>query len=75
VTVRLRYDAERVVLTVADDGCGLGPEAGTAEGRGHFGLVALRERAARIGGTLEIRSEPGLGTTIEVATPVRRAHG
>jgi signal transduction histidine kinase/ligand-binding sensor domain-containing protein len=68
VTVRLRYDVDQVTLQVADDGRGLGPEATGAEARGHFGLVTLRERAARLGATLDVRSAPGRGTTIEVVT-------
>lgn len=66
IDVRLCYEADGVKLAVTDDGRGFDP--GTAEGgqAGHFGLVGLRERAARIGAALSITSAPGRGTTIEV---------
>jgi signal transduction histidine kinase len=64
--VRLAYEAERVTLTVTDDGAGFAPEAVPAE---HFGLLGMRERAARIGATLEVRSAPGEGTTVQVVLP------
>jgi hypothetical protein len=46
---------------------------GNAEGveQGHFGLHGMRERAERLGGTLEIESTPGSGTTVR-ATVIRR---
>ncbi|MFM8413740.1 MAG: sensor histidine kinase [Planctomycetota bacterium] len=53
-----------LTITVRDDGAGF--ELGTAAGpaQGHFGLVGMRERVERLGGTLEIESSPGAGTTI-----------
>jgi DNA-binding NarL/FixJ family response regulator/signal transduction histidine kinase len=40
-----------------------------AEGIGHFGLSIMRERAAQVGGRLEIRSTPGQGTQVLLALP------
>lgn len=54
-----------VRLTVADDGAGFDPDAGTTG----FGLRGMRERAAQVGGTLTVRSEPGAGTTVRVEVP------
>lgn len=39
-------------------------------GQGHFGLDGMRARVERIGGTLEIRSSPGSGTTVTVRLPL-----
>jgi signal transduction histidine kinase len=50
-------------LTVQDDGHGFDT---TAEHPGHFGLTNMKERAVLLGGVLQIHSEPGAGTTIEV---------
>jgi signal transduction histidine kinase len=50
-------------LIVSDDGKGF--DAGAAY-PGHFGLVGMRERAAAIGGDIEISSMPGRGTTLHV---------
>jgi len=54
------------VLTVEDDGRGFAPAAGT---RGS-GLLGMKERAALVGGTLTIDSEPGGGTTVVVRIPL-----
>lgn len=64
--VQLRL-GEGILLRVADDGIGFGPQQ--AEAAGHFGLSGLRERAALAGGTLLVASRPGQGTTIELKIP------
>jgi PAS domain S-box-containing protein len=58
-----RDDALHVV--VEDDGGGFDPDAVT---RG-FGLVSMRERAAALRGSLDLRSAPGRGTRVEVMLP------
>jgi signal transduction histidine kinase len=72
VRIGLRYDDRQVVLTISDDGVGFDPNADEPHARGHFGLAGLRERAAKIDATLQIRSAPGAGTTIEVTAPAER---
>jgi len=67
VRIRVCYDVDTVTLTVSDDGVGFDPA--TTHPEGHFGLPGLRERAAKIGARLEIRTAPGTGTTIEVVAP------
>jgi signal transduction histidine kinase len=65
-TVRLVLDygdAGHVRLEVRDDGSGAAPAGGG------FGLVGLRERAARLGGRLDVESVPGSGTTLTVEVP------
>ena len=52
-------------MRVSDDGKGFDPEVRT-DG---FGLIGMRERAELAGGTLELRSAPGAGTTIVAAIP------
>jgi signal transduction histidine kinase len=37
---------------------------------GHFGLIGMRERAASIGGTLDIASEVGAGTSVTLRVPL-----
>ena len=64
IEVRLHYDGARVTLTISDDGRGFDPAA--PPGDGHFGLVGMRERAAAIAATLDLRSTPGAGTTVAV---------
>jgi len=68
IEAHLRYGAGAVTIEVRDDGRGFDPAApAAADDDRHFGLLGIRERVARIGGTLTIRSSPGAGTTIEVA--------
>jgi signal transduction histidine kinase len=50
-------------LQVTDDGCGFNVSA-TGPG---LGLASMRERAAAVGGTLLLTSEPGSGTTVVLA--------
>jgi len=42
------------------------------EEAGHFGLEIMRERAASVGGALEVRSAPGQGTQVIVRLPLRK---
>ena len=60
----LAYSPDSVRLVVRDDGRGFEPAL--AEG---FGLSGMRTRAARVNGTLTVRSDPSLGTTIELEVP------
>jgi signal transduction histidine kinase len=69
--VALIYGSEGVVVTIEDDGKGFDVDAtfGTAEGRGHFGVVGMRERAEAAGGQLVMRSETGHGTIVRASIP------
>jgi signal transduction histidine kinase len=72
IEIALAYEPHRVVLRVADDGCGFVPEEydpPPASGE-RLGLVTMRERAARVRGTVTIRSHPGSGTSVETAVPL-----
>ena len=69
VQVTLSYMGDVVTLDVADDGVGLTGSTST-DLSGGFGLTAMRERVAQLGGTVEVESERGVGTTVAVAIPV-----
>jgi two-component system, NarL family, sensor histidine kinase DevS len=60
---------EAIAIEVADDGAGFDP-AGVQEG---FGLVGMRERAALLGGTLEVDSAKGSGTRLRARLPLAEA--
>jgi signal transduction histidine kinase len=73
--VQLEYGRNEIALEVRDDGRGFaaGEEAEPVlERDGHFGLTGMRERAAAIGGTLEVSSEPGVGTTVRLRAAAPR---
>lgn len=66
----------RIRVTVADDGHGFEVTSvpRSREGRG-MGLLGMRERAEALGGTLQVSSQPGRGTRVEVVIPVEHRDG
>ncbi len=70
--VTLSYLGDTVILDVEDDGVGLQQQAAAPDGltSGGFGLVAMRQRVAQLGGELFIESEPGEGTTLSISLPL-----
>ena len=70
VWVHLRFSEAETLLAIHDDGVGFTP---TAAGNGGLGLDSLKERAEKIGASLEIGSRPGDGTEIRVAVPASSA--
>jgi signal transduction histidine kinase/ligand-binding sensor domain-containing protein len=75
VDVTLDYGRQALTVRVADNGSGL-PEAVVRDGgrAGHWGLAGMRERAARIGGRLDIASRQGGGTTVTLSVPAKQAY-
>ncbi len=65
VSIRIFYAEERVVVRISDDGYGFDDSA--PRRRRGFGLVSMAERTESLGGRLQLKSEPGEGTVIEVA--------
>jgi signal transduction histidine kinase len=65
----LVVEGDEATLSIEDDGTGFDPAQ--RRGRGHFGLANLRDRAAGVGGSLTIGSEPGKGTRIIVRLPLQ----
>ena len=74
LTVQLEYGPAELALIVKDDGRGF-ESANGASPAGHYGLTGMRERADLIGGTLEVTSELGTGTTVHLhLTTPKEAH-
>jgi len=70
--VLLERRDDHVVLIVEDDGVGFTPDKQpSTDGDKGMGLIGMRERAALVGGTLQIESKPNAGTTIFARVPVR----
>ncbi len=67
VWVTLGFEDGTLRLDVRDDGKGFDP---TGEFPGHLGLKSMRERAARVHGTLDFESAPGQGVHISLGIPV-----
>ncbi|MFI6340063.1 GAF domain-containing sensor histidine kinase [Streptomyces sp. NPDC050535] len=68
VDVTLERHGQGAVLCVTDNGSGFEPTAVRRAGR-HLGLVSMRDRSSGAGGTLTVKSAPGMGTTIEMEVP------
>lgn len=65
VSVRLDYGEDTVRLEVSDDGTGFDGSAVN----GGYGLSGMRERLSQVGGTVRVRSAPGVGTTVSAEVP------
>jgi len=70
VRIRLEMQNSRLNMVVSDDGEGFEQTDAFSEIGGHFGLLGMRERAERLGGELQLRSQPGQGTQVEVTVPL-----
>jgi signal transduction histidine kinase len=68
VTVQLTREHEELVVRVTDDGDGFDPD-GVGSRPGHRGLLGARERAEAAGGTMDVKSRPGDGTTVTSRVP------
>ena len=71
VEITLRRDDETVTVIIADDGKGFETQFGVGiAGRyDSVGLSGMAERVALLNGSLQVRSAPGAGTTVEVKVP------
>ncbi len=72
IRLSLTCERDRVMLRVADDGCGI------PDGRmrravldGHIGLAAVSERVSALGGALSITTAQGAGTAVDITLPTR----
>ena len=65
VAIEIRIERGLLGLSIRDDGRGFDPDAATS---GH-GLASLRQRAAKLGGTIRIDSRPDGGTRIVLEVP------
>jgi signal transduction histidine kinase len=70
---RIEVDLTRagwdLTVTVRDDGVGFAPDP-EEEGSRSLGLQSMRERAEALGGSFDLRTAPGAGTTVTVLLPV-----
>nr|WP_315251129.1 two-component regulator propeller domain-containing protein [uncultured Duganella sp.] len=86
VTNAVRHaHASRIVATIAiteeladvsvlDDGIGIAPAVAAAGVSGHWGIVGMRERLARLGGVLAIAPQPDGGTAVRFTLDIRACY-
>jgi signal transduction histidine kinase len=74
IEVEIGYHAKEFRLLVRDNGRGIGA-AILQDGRnGHYGVTGMHERARLLRGKLDLRSEIGSGTEVELRVPASRAY-
>ncbi|MDY6877109.1 MAG: ATP-binding protein [Chloroflexota bacterium] len=71
IAVRLTQYPDRLRLTITDDGRGIegGVDPARFVAQGHFGLAGMRERAATIGGKLDVQTASDYGTVVILEMP------
>ena len=75
--VRLERRGSELRVTIEDDGCGIAPSSAAVHARakhsngGHFGIEIMRERAAALGGRLEVGNARAGGVVVTLALPAR----
>ncbi len=74
VKIRLTSGYPYAIMSIEDDGKGISTRSGKSSERG-LGIVSMRERVQLLGGTLEIKSQPGKGTKVRVEIPIRGRYG
>jgi signal transduction histidine kinase len=74
VSVYLENDDTMLTVIVEDDGVGFDTQAATPPGeeKGGFGLFSIQERMTDMGGTFDIRSEPGKGCKAIMSLPIEK---
>ncbi len=73
VTVNLKADGGWLLLSITDDGIGF--DMGTLEDAEGLGVAGMRERAALLGGGLDMNASPGKGTTVYFNVPLNTKAG
>jgi len=72
VAILLEGRRNHVSLIIEDDGSGFDVKQAFAPEQQQLGLLGIRERIMAVGGTFDIESDPGTGTTIVVRIPTNR---
>lgn len=71
VEVIIHFTADEVEVSIRDDGVGFDLNAVEQTHSRHFGLITMRERAKSLNGLLNIQTQPGYGTCINLVIPVQ----
>jgi signal transduction histidine kinase len=69
IDTEVEYLSRGLRLAVRDNGRGIDPRVVESGRTALWGLLAMRERAGRIGAELKIWSKPGAGTEVEISVP------
>jgi signal transduction histidine kinase len=75
IEAEITYGKRLLRVRIRDDGKGIDQKLLDAGRDGHWGLPGMRERAGQIGARLDIWSEVGAGTEVELRVPGAVAYG
>jgi signal transduction histidine kinase len=75
IEAEIMYSRRLLRLRIRDDGKGIDPKHLNAGRDGHWGLPGMRERAQQIGARLDMWSQAGAGTEVELRIPGSIAYG
>jgi len=75
IEAEIMYGERLLRLRIRDDGKGIDPQLLDAGRDGHWGLPGMRERAQQMGARLDMWSEVGAGTEVELNIPGPIAYG
>jgi len=69
IEAEITYSEQLLRLRIRDNGTGIDPNVVETGREGHWGLQGMRERAQQIGAQLEIWSQAGAGTEVDLSIP------
>ena len=69
ISINFKLIKQHFIFSIIDDGIGFNVES--KKNGLHFGLLNMEKRANEIEGKLDVQSQNGMGTTIEVVLPIR----
>jgi signal transduction histidine kinase/ligand-binding sensor domain-containing protein len=75
IEAEVTYGARGLRVCIRDDGKGIDPEHLSGGRARHWGIAGMRERAAQIGARLDLWSEAGAGTEVQLRVPSALAYG
>ncbi len=66
VQLQVRFEKNKLVVQVRDNGCGFDSENVSSPSATHYGLIGMKERVHRMGGKFALNSRPGAGTELVI---------
>jgi two-component sensor histidine kinase len=73
IVMKLRFTGEWLSIDVVDNGIGFEWHGQTPGGSRHYGLIGMKERMEKLGGSFDLDSAPGQGTRVRLRVPLPQA--
>jgi two-component system sensor histidine kinase DegS len=77
VNIHVHFEEQRVRINVFDNGIGFDPDQvqQRRNNRPSLGIAGMEERAALLGGTVNVQTRPGYGTEVQALIPYHHSGG